>query len=99
MDETEKKVNTSVSELQSQSGAQVYSAFQHGAQTDRLQTFDSIREVPHEGEGAYSLAQTRDLPKANHELIFDSQLLQWTAVLLVVEQKLSLVVRWYEVLQ
>lgn len=60
--------------------------------THRLQTFDTLWEVAHEGEGADSLGQTGDLPKAHHEAILLCQIIQWTALLLIVLEELQLVV-------
>lgn len=65
-------------------------------QTDRLQAFDSVWEVSHEGESVYSLSQTSNLPKAQHKLVLVCELVQRATVLLVVKQELLLKVGWYE---
>lgn len=65
-------------------------------QTDRLQAFDSVWEVSHEGESVYSLSQTSNLPKAQHKLVLVRELVQRATVLLVVKQELLLKVGWYE---
>ena len=57
-----------------------------------LQAFHRLREVAHEGERADALTQPRDPPEAEHESIFVRQRLYFTALLLVIDQRLHLVV-------
>ena len=64
-----------------------------------LQAFHRLGEVAHEGERADALTQPRDPPEAEHESIFVRQRLYFTALLLVIDQRLHLVVRRDEALK
>lgn len=70
-----------------------------GCRTDRLQAFDRLREVAHEGESADSLSEARDFTKAHDKAVLPGQVLQRTSLLHVVLQQLHLVIRWDEALQ
>lgn len=59
--------------------------------TDRLQAFQALWKVAHEGEGVYSLSKAWDFHKTTHEAILLAQLFQWASFLLVVLEKLLLI--------
>lgn len=67
--------------------------------TNRLQAFDCLGEVSHEGERADSLSKARDFTKAQDKAVLIGQGLQRTSLLHVVLKQLHLVIRWDEALQ
>lgn len=67
--------------------------------TDRLQAFDHVGEVAHEGERADSLSEARDFTEVHDKAVLLGQVLQRTSLLHVVLEQLHLVIRRDEALQ